>query len=115
MPSDRSQSISPLLFLYLGLVVIFFAAFLVYPLLYVFVRAFWWDGAFVLPFGHLFRNAVYRESLQNSLLLALIVTFLTSIVSLPLAFIFAKSLISRKKTVVFKTFSNDEPAASSTL
>jgi len=96
MPSDRSKSISPVMFFGLGLIVIFFAAFLVYPLLYVFARAFWWNGSLVFPFGHLFQNAVYRESLRNSLLLGFTVTFLASLVALPLAFIFAKYRFSGK-------------------
>ncbi|MEW6355138.1 MAG: iron ABC transporter permease [Planctomycetota bacterium] len=90
MPSERSQTISPLMFLYLGLIAIFFAAFLVYPLLYVFARAFWWDGRLVFPFVHLFRNEIYRESLGNSFILAVTVTILASVVALPLSFIFAK-------------------------
>ncbi|NOZ22088.1 MAG: iron ABC transporter permease [Planctomycetes bacterium] len=90
MPTDRSQTISPVTFFCLGIIVIFFAAFLVYPLLYVFARAFWWDGRFVLPFGHLFQNDIYRESLWNSLVLGFTVTVLATLVALPLAFIFAK-------------------------
>lgn len=81
---------SPLMLLYMGLLGLFFFGFLLYPLLYVFVRAFWWDGKFVLPFEHVFGNPVIMESIRNSLLLAFTVTILTTILSLPLAHVFAR-------------------------
>ena len=96
MASERSQGLTPVMFLCTGLLVIFFFGFLVYPLLYVFVRAFSFPGAtswlerLVLPLHHVFRNPVITESLLNSLLLAVAVTILTTLVSLPLAHIFAK-------------------------
>ena len=58
---------------------VFFAAFLFYPLLYVFRKAFIVDGAFSLEFFRLLlENETLRESLGNSLAIACWVTLLAS-------------------------------------
>jgi len=53
----------------------FFAAFLFYPLLYMFRHAFWVDGEFSLVFfQQVFQNPIQRESVVNSLLIGTTVT-----------------------------------------
>lgn len=69
----------------------FFGAFLVYPVLYVVRGAFVVDGAFGLTaFRLLFDNDVLVASLQNSAVVAVVVTVLSSLIALPLALLFAR-------------------------
>lgn len=64
----------------------FFAAFLVYPLVYVFINAFQSDGHFsTVFFGLMFRNPVQQRALINSLELGIVATIATTVLSLPIA------------------------------
>jgi len=70
----------------------FFAAFLFYPLAYMFRNAFWVDGEASLAFfRHIFENPIQRESVVNSLLVGGTVTAATTLVALPLAFIMVRT------------------------
>ncbi len=65
-----------------------FAAFLFYPLAYVFKEAFLPQGHFSLVFfANLLANPLMRESIFNSFILAVITTILTALLAIPLAFI----------------------------
>ena len=68
------------------------AAFLIYPVLYVFKEAFWIDGRFSTVYFQimLFENDVLRESIANSLKLALCTTAAATILSVPLAVLSAR-------------------------
>lgn len=83
----RSIDIVPLV---IGtLVAAFFVAFLAYPLAHVVRGAFTVDGAFSLEgFKLALGNAVFIESMSNSLFVAVAVTILSSVISLPLAWVF---------------------------
>jgi iron(III) transport system permease protein len=70
----------------LGLLALFFAAFLFYPVSFMLKQAFWQEGRFTLKFfALLLRSPVLRESLWNSLFIALLTTALTTLLALPLA------------------------------
>jgi len=72
-----------------GLIGLFMACFMIYPLLYVFVRSLVIDGR--LDFGFfvlMFQNPVLRDAITNSLLIGLTTTMLTTLVALPLAYLF---------------------------
>ncbi len=65
---------------------LFFLAFLVYPLLWVFVQAFFVDGNFSLVYFNLLLNSgLHREMVGNSLLLAISTTVLSSLIAVPFA------------------------------
>jgi iron(III) transport system permease protein len=71
----------------LGLILAFLAAFLFYPLLYVFKEALLPEGALSLEFfRNVVANPITRRAILNSLLLATTSTFLTIVLALPLAF-----------------------------
>jgi len=75
-----------------ALVGAFLAAFLIYPVLYVFKEAFWIEGRFSAVYFRimLFENDVLRESIVNSLKLALCTTAATTLLSVPLALLGAR-------------------------
>lgn len=85
--SRRSIDIVPLV---IGaLVAAFFVAFLAYPLAHVVRGAFTIDGVFSLEgFKLALGNAVFIESMSNSLFVAVAVTILSSVIALPLAWVF---------------------------
>jgi iron(III) transport system permease protein len=70
---------------------VFFIVFMLYPLGYVFTNAFFTDGAFSLVFMKLlFSSPNYTIVLANSVNLGLVVTLLTTVLSLPLAFLLVR-------------------------
>ena len=71
------------------LVAAFLAAFLIYPILYVFREAFAVKGALSLSYFRLIfiQNPVYRECLLNSLALGVATTVFTTLLAVPLAFV----------------------------
>lgn len=69
----------------------FFVVFLLVPLLYVFRGAFFGKGGFTLTYFNLmFTDLFYRESILNSIKIGLLTTLLTSIFSIPLAFLMVR-------------------------
>lgn len=70
-------------------IALFLATFMVYPILYVFVRSFYIGGQINFGFFPLmFQNPIIRASIVNSLLIGISTTLLTTAIALPLAYIF---------------------------
>jgi iron(III) transport system permease protein len=70
---------------------LFFIAFMLYPLGYVFSNAFFTDDGFSLTFFKLMLSSPnYVAILANSINLGLVVTLLTTLLSLPLAFLLVR-------------------------
>lgn len=70
----------------LALLLLFFAGFLFYPIGYMLKGAFVSGGKFTLEyFTLLLSSPLQREALRNSFLIALLTTFLTTLLTLPLA------------------------------
>jgi iron(III) transport system permease protein len=68
-----------------------FVAFLIVPIFYVFVKAFYIDGQFSLRFFQLmFENQVMREAILNSIEIGVATTIATTLLSLPLAFLMVR-------------------------
>ena len=83
----RQYDLTPSITLIFGLTALFFAVFLIYPLLYVFKEAFWIENKFNLTYFKLMvTDPNIRELVINSLEIGVMVTIMTSIVSLPLAY-----------------------------
>ncbi len=83
----RKYDLTPNITLILGLITLFFVIFLIYPLLYVFKESFWIGGKFNLSFFKLMvTDPNIRELVINSFKIGVIVTLMTSVVSLPLAY-----------------------------
>lgn len=83
----RKYDLTPSIILILGLISLFFVIFLIYPLLYVFKEAFWINSRFDLTFFKLMvTDPNKRELVVNSFKIGVMVTLLTSIFSLPLAY-----------------------------
>ncbi len=83
----RKYDLTPATTLILGVIALFFLIFLIYPLLYVFKEAFWIKNKFDLSFFKLMvTDPNKRVLVVNSFKIGAMVTILTSIVSLPLAF-----------------------------
>lgn len=83
----RKYDLTPTTTLILGLITLFFVIFLIYPLLYVFKESFWIDGKFNLSFFKLMvTDPNIRKLVINSFKIGVIVTLMTSVVSLPLAY-----------------------------
>lgn len=83
----RKYDLTPSITIILGLIILFFAIFLIYPLLYVFKEAFWIENKFNLTFFKLMvTDPNKRELVVNSFKIGVMVTLMTSIISLPLAF-----------------------------
>ncbi len=71
---------------FLGLLLLFFGAFLFYPVGFMLRRAFGAEGEFTLAyFGYLLASPVLREALVNSFAIALLTTACTTVLALPLA------------------------------
>lgn len=71
---------------FLALLLVFFAAFLVYPVSFTLRRAFGLEGEFTLRyFGYLFRSPVIRESIANSFFIGIVTTVASSVLALPMA------------------------------
>ncbi len=87
----RRYDLDPFTTVILILIWGFFAAFIVYPLVIVFSNAFFTRSGFSLTFFALIlTNPSYTTILANSINLALAVTFFTTLVSLPLAFLLVR-------------------------
>ena len=72
----------------LAIVLLFLGAFLFYPLGYVFKEALFPGGKFsVAFFRHVFSDPISREAIANSFLLAIVATFLTAALAIPLAIV----------------------------
>ena len=83
----RRYDLTPSITLILGLTTLFFALFLIYPLLYVFKEAFWIQNKFDLTYFKLMvTDPNIRELVVNSFKIGVMVTIVTSIISLPLAY-----------------------------
>ena len=83
----RKYDLTPSISLVLGLTTLFFLVFLIYPLLYVFKEAFWIDNKFTLAYFKLMvTDPNIRELVVNSFNIGVMVTIVTSIISLPLAY-----------------------------
>ena len=83
----RQYDLTPSITLVLGLTTLFFAVFLIYPLLYVFKEAFWIENKFDLTYFKLMvTDPNIRELVINSFKIGVMVTLITSVVSLPLAY-----------------------------
>ena len=76
---------------FLAALFLFFAMFLIYPLWYAIVGAFYVDGAFTLKFfDFMLTNPVYVEAILNSFRLAMVTTLATTLLSLPLALLLVR-------------------------
>ena len=82
-----TRNASPSVYLILFPILLFFVAFLIYPLLYIFKAAFWIDGRFTLTYFQLMvTDANTRALVLNSFKLGVFVTLTTTVVSVPLAY-----------------------------
>lgn len=71
------------------LILLFFLIFLVYPISFILIQSFFHNGKFTFEILKItLTNYVIRKSMINSFLLGLIVILTTSIIGIPLAFIF---------------------------
>ena len=87
----RRYDLTPSISLVLGLTTLFFALFLMYPLLYVFKEAFWIQNKFDLTYFKLMvTDPNIRELVVNSFKIGVMVTIVTSIISLPLAYVLTR-------------------------
>ena len=83
----RRYDLTPSISLILALTTLFFVVFLIYPLLYVFKEAFWIGNTFSLTYFKLMvTDPSIRTLVVNSFKIGAMVTLVTSIVSLPLAY-----------------------------
>ncbi len=83
----RKYDLTPPITLILGLTTLFFLIFLIYPLLYVFKEAFWINNKFDITYFKLMvTDPNIRELVINSFKIGVMVTLMTSIISLPLAY-----------------------------
>jgi iron(III) transport system permease protein len=83
----HQYDLTPPITVVLGLTTLFFLLFLIYPLLYVFKEAFWIENRFNLTYFKLMvTDPNIRELVINSFKIGVMVTAVTSIVSLPLAY-----------------------------
>jgi len=72
-------------------IMLFFAVFLFYPILYAFIGAFFIQGQFTFFYFELMvTDPWYRQALFNSLQIAVISTLATSLISIPLAFLMVR-------------------------
>ena len=83
----RQYDLTPSITVVLGLTTLFFLVFLIYPLLYVFKEAFWIENKFNLTYFKLMvTDPNIRKLVINSFKIGVMVTLITSVVSLPLAY-----------------------------
>jgi len=88
MASGKNPARFWIMLIMLGL---FFIAFLLYPLGYVFKAAFQVEGKFSLSvFNNLFSNRMILESIGNTFKIAIMTTVVCTAISLPLAVIFTR-------------------------
>jgi iron(III) transport system permease protein len=83
----RKYDLTPARLAFLVGLLIFFGAFMIYPLLYVLANAFYVDGEFTLAFfSFMFTDPGQWNIVLNSINLGLTVTLATTLVSVPIAF-----------------------------
>jgi iron(III) transport system permease protein len=83
--------LTPSTTLFLLMLVAFFGAFLIYPLLYIFKESFWINGRFDLTYFKLIAtDETQREYILNSFKIGFTVTILTTLLSLPLAYVLVR-------------------------
>ncbi len=71
--------------------IIFFGLFLAYPLAHIFKGAFFFDGRFKLTlFKIIATNETQRACVLNSFKIGFMVTFITTVLSIPLAYLFVR-------------------------
>ncbi|MBS11126.1 MAG: ABC transporter permease [Gemmatimonadetes bacterium] len=84
----RRYDLTPGTAVFLAALAAFFGAFLLYPLWYAIVGAFYVDGRFTFEFiEFMLTSPVYGEAIMNSFRLAMVTTVATTLLSLPLAFL----------------------------
>jgi iron(III) transport system permease protein len=77
--------------LFLGVLAVFFALFLAYPVSFMLRRGFGLEGEFTFKyFGLLLASPLSREAIWNSFALATVTTVLASVLVLPLAYAFTR-------------------------
>lgn len=82
-----TSDLTPGLIGFLGILGVFFALFLIYPLVYVFLNAFYVDGRFSTTFfGLMLQNPLQLRSVINSFELGIVTTIVTTFIAIPLAF-----------------------------
>jgi iron(III) transport system permease protein len=82
----RRYDLTPMRLVFLIGLVVFFGAFMIYPLLYILTNAVWVDGQFTLAFfGFLFSDPQQWQIVLNSVNLGLAVMVATTILTVPLA------------------------------
>ncbi len=87
-------------YLVFSAIIIFLVFFLIYPLFYIFLNSFFHNGKITLElFKIVLTNYIIRKSIINSFLLGFIVVITTSIIGIPLAFIFDR-LNFKGKTIL---------------
>ena len=87
----KKNTLTPVSGVFLVCLLAVFAVFMIYPVGYAVKSAFVMDGRFSLEFFWLmFANPVHREAIFNSLLLGVTVTAVTTVVSLPLAYVMTR-------------------------
>jgi iron(III) transport system permease protein len=76
--------------IFLGIMV-FFGVFLIFPILYVFRGAFFESGHFTLTYFKLMlTDPFYKESIYNSVTIGVFTTIVTSLISIPLAYLMVR-------------------------
>ena len=84
----RRYDLTPGTAVFLAALAAFFGAFLLYPLWYAIVGAFYVDGRFTFEFiEFMLTSPVYGKAIMNSFRLAMVTTVATTLLSLPLAFL----------------------------
>ena len=107
----RNYDLTPSIIFILGLIVLFFFVFLIYPLLYVFKEAFWIENRLNLTFFKLMiTDPNIRKLVVNSFYIGIMVTLMTSLVSLPLAYLPDTLPFSGQKLAAFCHFNTHDYA-----
>ncbi len=97
MSSSLSEKPTAGTYFSVAAVLLFFGLFLFYPLFYVFKKSFWVDGGVSFAFFRLmFESAVLRESIINSLLIAVWVTLISAAIGFVLATLMIKTDLPAK-------------------
>jgi iron(III) transport system permease protein len=87
----KRYDLTPGTAVFLAVLLVFFVAFLIYPLWYAVTAAFIVDGTFTLKFfDYMLTNPVYVEAILNSFRLAMVTTLVTTALSLPLALLLTR-------------------------
>ena len=108
----RQYDLTPSITVVLGLTTLFFLLFLIYPLLYVFKEAFWIENKFNLVYFKLMvTDPNIRELVINSFKIGVMVTLITSVVSLPLAYFLTRFRYPGRDTLRAIISDSDDYAA----